>query len=95
MELIKLLSHQALITEPSATLTSLAAFLELTADIDMSDDHVFISDSTGDLYIGSFFMRRDTDVFVPNEVFCEILMDIKAGITVLEAFNKQGYTFTH
>ena len=93
MELIKLLSHQALITEPSATLTDLAAFLEITADIDMDDDHVFISDSTGDLYIGSFFMRRDTDVFVPNEVFCEILMDIEAGLSIREAYKKQGYTF--
>lgn len=95
MELIKLLSHQALITAPSDALVNLAEILEITADINMSDDHVFISESTGDLYIGSFFMRRDTDLFVPNEVFCEILMDIKAGMTVLEAFNKQGYTFTH
>lgn len=95
MELTKIRSHQSLITEASEVLVDLAAFLEITADIDMSDDHVFISESTGDLYIGSFFRRRDTDVFVPNEVFCEILMDIKAGMTVLEAFNKQGYTFTN
>lgn len=93
MELIKLDSYHALITETSDTLIDLAAFLDIPADINMSDDHVFIINSKGDLSLGSFFIRRTTDVFVPTEVFCEVLMDIKAGMSVLEAYIKQGYSF--
>ena len=93
MELIKLYSYHALITETSDILIDLAAFLDIPADITMSDDHVYIIDSEGDPSLGSFFIRRTTDVVVPIEVFCEVLIDIKAGIPILEAYNKQGYTF--
>ena len=93
MELIKLYSYHALITETSDTLIDLAAFLDIPADINMSDDHVFIIDNDGDLSLGSFFIRRTTDVVVTTEVFCEVLMDIKAGMSILEVYNKHGYTF--
>ena len=93
MKLIKLYSHQSLITEPSDALTDLAAFLEITTDIIMNDDHVFIANNARPLSLESFPLRATTDVFVPNEVFCEVLMDIKAGMSVLEAYNKHGYTF--
>ena len=93
MELIKLYSYHALITETSDTLIDLAAFLDIPADINMSDDHVFIIDNEGDLSLGSFFIRRTTDVVVTTEVFCEVLMDIKAGMSILEVYNKHGYTF--
>ena len=93
MELTYLFSHQALVTETSDELLDLALFLEIPADIDLEDDHIYIVAKVGELSLGSFFVRRDTDVLIPNETFSEILLDIKAGMTVLEAFNKQGYTF--
>lgn len=93
MELKHLFSHQALITEITEELATFAEFLEIPADINIEDDHVFISDKEGDLTLASFYLRRITDVVIPTELFCELLMDIKAGMTVLEAFNKKGYTF--
>ena len=90
----KLYSHQALITNISDELLDLAAFLDIPVDVDLEDDHVFIVDSEKDLTIYSFHHRRDSDVMVSPKVFCEILMDIKGGMTVLEAFNKQSYTFS-
>ena len=95
MELKPLLTHQALITEISKELITLANFLGIPTHISMQDDHVFISGKEGALSLGSFFWRRDSDVEIPTELFCEILMDIKAGMTVLEAYNKHGYTFGH
>ena len=93
MELLKLHSHQDLITNPSVELLDLAAFLDIPVDIDLEDDHVFIVDSEKTLAIYSFSTRRESDVYIPTEEYCELLMDIKGGMTVLEAFNKQGYTF--
>ena len=93
MELTHLFSHQYLITETSDELINLASFLGIPADIDLEDDHVFIVDKVGALSIGSFFMRRDSDVLIANETYSEILIDITSGMTVLEAYNKQGYTF--
>ena len=93
MELTHLFSHQSLITEPSDELLNLAAFLEIPADIDLEDDHIYIVDKVGALSLGSFFMRRDSDVLIPNETYSEILIDITSGMTILEAYNKHGYTF--
>ena len=89
----KLYSHQALITKPSDELLDLATFLDIPVDVELEHDHVFIVDSQKDLTISSFYLRRDSDVCITTKDFCEILMDIKAGMSVLEAFNKQGYTF--
>ena len=93
MELTRLLSHQSLITDISDELLNLASFLEIPADIDLEDDHIFIIDKVGALSLGSFFLRRDTDVLISNKACSEILIDIASGMTVLEAYNKQGYTF--
>lgn len=91
--MIKLYSHQALITKPSVELLDLAAILDIPVDVNLEDDHVFIADSEKDLAIISFIIRRDSDVCIATKDFCELLMDIKGGMTALEAFNKQGYTF--
>ena len=93
MGLIHLYSHQALITEISDELLNLASFLEIPADISLEDDHIYIVDEVGALSLGSFFWRRDTDVLIPNATYSEILIDIRSGMTVLEAYNKHGYTF--
>lgn len=95
MGLIHLTSHQSLITETSNELLNLALFLEIPADIHLEDDHVFIIDKVGALSLGSFFMRRDTDILIPNKAYSEILIDITSGMTILEAYNKHGYTFGH
>ena len=93
MGLIRLPSHQSLITETSTELVNLASFLEIRADINLEDDHIFIVDKVGALSLGSFPVRRDTDVLISNKAYSEILIDITSGMTVLEAYNKQGYTF--
>lgn len=93
MELKHLLSHQSLITEISDELVTFVEILDIPADINKEDDHAFISDIEGDLALDSFYQRQNTDVVLPAEVFCELLMDIKAGMTVIDAFNRRGYTF--
>ena len=93
MKLIRLFSHQALITEISDELLNLASFLDIPADINLEDDHVFIADKVGALSLGSFYVRRESDVLISNKTYSEILMDITSGMTVLEAYNKHGYTF--
>ena len=95
MKYIRLTSHQFLITETSTEIVNLASFLEIPVDIDLDDDHIFIVDKVGALSIGPFIMRRDTDVVISNETYSEILMDITSGMTILEAYNKHGYTFGH
>ena len=93
MRLIQLYSHQSLITETSDELLNLASFLEIPADISLEDDHIYIVDKVGALSLGSFFIRRDSDILIPNTTYSEILIDIASGMTVLEAYNKHGYTF--
>lgn len=82
-----------MITETSDELLNLASFLEIPADINLEDDHIFIIDKVGALSLGSFFVRRGSDVLISNKTYSEILIDITSGMTVLEAYNKQGYTF--
>ena len=95
MELTHLFSHQSLITEISDELLNLASFLEIPADIDLEDDHIFIVDKVGTLSLGSFHVRRESDVLISNKTYSELLMDITSGMTALEAYNKHGYTFGH
>ena len=57
--------------------------------------YIYIVDKVGALSLGSFFMRRDSDVLISNETYSEILIDITSGMTILEAYNKHGYTFGH
>ena len=93
MKLICLLTCQSLITEISDELVTFAEFLDIPADIDMQDDHIFISGNEEEFSLASFHFRGDSDVLIPTEVFCELLMDIKAGMPIREAYNKQGYSF--
>lgn len=93
MKYIRLTSHQSLITDPSDELLNLASFLEIPTDIDLEDDHIFIIDNVGALSLGSFIIRRDTDVLIANNTFSEILIDIASGMEIKTAFEKQGYTF--
>lgn len=93
MRLKKLFSHESLITEVSTEVCDLACFLDIPFNIDDPADHFYIKGPETNLCIDSFNFRRDSDVLASSEVFCEILMDIKSGMSVLEAFNKQGYTF--
>lgn len=93
MQYIELASHQVLITEISSEVIDLALFLEIPHEIAELDDHIYIVEDTLPLVLQSFRVRRDNDVMVSPKVFCEMLMDIKSGMTILEAFNNQGYTF--
>ena len=95
MKYIRLFSHQSLITEISDELLNLASFLEIPAGIDPEDDHIFIRDKVGALCLGSFHVRRDTDVVISNKAFSDLIIDITSGMTILEAYNKQGYTFEY
>ena len=93
MELTYLSSHQSLITNPSDELLNLALFLEIPADIDLEDDHIYIVNKVGELSLDSFNMRSESDVLIPNKTFSDLLLDIRSGMTILEAYNKHGYTF--
>ena len=93
MELIKLSLHESLVTEVSGEVTDFAAFLDIPYDIQSEDDHIYIKKASLPVELTSFRHRRDSDVMVSPKVFCEILMDIVGGLTVREAYNKQGYTF--
>jgi hypothetical protein len=94
MRLKKLFSHEYLITEVSTEVCDLACFLDIPFNIDDPADHFYIKEPDTDLCIKSFEYRRDSDVLVSSKIFCEILMDIKSGMSVIEAYNKQGYTYT-
>ena len=94
MRLKKLFSHESLITENSTEVSDLACFLDIPFNIDDTSDHLFIKEPDTGLCIESFHFRRDSDVEVSSKVFCEILMDIKAGMSGRKAFNKQGYNYT-
>lgn len=93
MQLRKLFLHESLITPISGEVLDLAAMLDIPTNINEEDDHIYIKEHISPIYLESFFIRRDTDVEVSYKVFSEILMDIKGGLTVLEAYKKQGYTF--
>ena len=95
MELTHLFSRQSLITEISDELLNLASFLGIPADIDLEDDHIYILDKVGALSLGSFHARRESDILIPNKEYSEVIIDITSGMTVLEAYNKHGYTFAH
>lgn len=95
MGLIHLFSHQSLITEPSDELINLALLLGIPADIHLEEDHIYIIDKVKALSLGSFMMRRESDVLISNKTYSEILVDIVSGMTVLEAYNKLGYTFDY
>ena len=95
MELTHLFSHQSLITEISDELLTLASFLEIPADIDLEDDHIYILNKVGALSLGSFHARRESDVVISNKTFSDLLLDIRSGMTILEAYNKHGYTFEY
>lgn len=93
MQYIELASHQELITEISSEVIDLALFLEIPHEIAELDDHIYIVEDTLPLVLQSFHVRRDNDLMVSSKVFCEVIMDIKSGMTILEAFKKQGYTY--
>lgn len=93
MELIKLALHESLVTEISGEVADFASFLEIPYSVQSGDDHIYIKEASLPVELTSFHLRRDSDVMVSSKVFCEILMDIIGGLTVLEAYNKQGYTF--
>ena len=93
MELIQLFSHEALVTEIPGEVANLASFLDIPYNIQSEDDHIYIKENPLPIELASFYLRRNSDVMVSTKVFCEILMDIKGGLTVLEAYNKQGYIF--
>ena len=93
MELIKLVLPESLITEVSDEVADFAAFLDIPYDIHSEDDHIYIEEASLPLQLTSFSIRRNSDVEVSTKVFCEILMDIVGGLTILEAYNKQDYTY--
>ena len=90
---MKLHTHESLITCISNEVYNLACLLGIPTDIAHGDDHIYMRKSKSVLSIESFPSRRDSDVMVSPKVFCEILMDIKTGLSVRESYNKQGYTY--
>ena len=93
MELIHLTTYQSLITEISDELVTFAEFLDIPSNIDHNDDHIYINNPITNLSLDTFASRLSSDVMVSTKAFCEVLMDIKSGMSAIDAYNKQGYTF--
>ena len=93
MKLKNLHTFQSLITEISDEVVDLANFLEIPVNVEKGDDHIFIEYYNKPLSLNTVYTRRDTDLLISAKEFCNILMDVKGGLTVLEAYQKQGYTF--
>ena len=93
MRLKKLYSHESLITEVSPETCDLAYLLGIPVKLYRPADHLYITEPYGELCLASFEFRRNTDIAVSSKIFCEILMDIKSGMSIIDAYNKQGYTF--
>lgn len=90
---ICLASEYCLVTPIDETVINLANALGIqTITVSTQDEFLYIVETTPIVSIDSF-MKHHEDVVASNEVFCEILMDYMSGMRLLDAYQKQGYTF--
>lgn len=95
MKLCRLLAPSYLIVDPDSSIVDLAYLLGLEVDVDLSHDHFHIHANTHHEFqaLTSYVSPTLNDVRVTPEVFSKILIDIASGMTVMTAFEKQGYTY--
>ena len=94
---LQLLSTPArLITDVDPVIINLCEQLGIkTFWIDFGHDHMFIAQAQNlkRLFLTTASKRRNEDVYTTPDVFLNILLDIASGMSVITAFEKQGYTY--
>ena len=97
MNLITLESPAYLITPMDSSILTLAHLLnvELGKSFNIDDPYLFlvIDRETQSLLRISSDYPNASDVEVSSKTFSEIIMDIASGMSVITAFEKQGYTY--
>ena len=97
MNLITLDSPEYLTTPMDSSILTLAHLLnvELDTPFNTRDPYLFlvIDRETQSLIRISSDYAMELDIEVSSKVFSEIIMDITSGMSVITAFEKQGYTF--
>ena len=94
---LQLLSTPArLITDVDPVIINLCKQLGIkTFWIDFGHDHMFIAQARKLewLFLTTASKRRNEDVYTTPDVFLNILLDIASGLSVITAFERQGYTY--
>ena len=96
MKLCRLLAPSYLTVDPDSSIADLAYLLGLDVNVDFLDaDHFHIHVSAHHKFqsLTSYAYSTLRDVRVSPEVFSKILIDIASGMSVITAFEKQGYTY--
>ena len=97
MNLINLYYPGDLITPMDSSILTLAHLLNVELDILFNPKvpYLFLEidrETQSLIQISSDYPRK-SDVEVSSKVFSEIIMDIASGMSVITAFEKQGYTY--
>ena len=99
MNLITLYSPGHLTTSMDSSILTLAHLLNIGLDnpFNTSVPYLFldIDKETQSLIQISSDYPRDADTEVSSKIFSEIIMDIASGMSVITAFEKQGYTYAN
>lgn len=97
MKLITLDSPGYLTTPMDSSILTLAHLLNVELGKPFNTDvpylFLLIDRETQSLIQISYDYARESDVEVSSKVFSEIIMDIASGMSVITAFEKQGYTY--
>ena len=97
MNLITLTSPGCLTTSMDSSILTLAHLLnvECSKPFNANFPYLFlvIDRETQSLIQISYDYARESDVEISSKVFSEIIMDIASGMSVITAFEKQGYTY--
>ena len=97
MNLITLTSPTYLTTRMDNSILTLAHLLNVGIDTPFNTNvpYIFlvVDKETHRLLQISSDYSADADVEVSSKIFSEIIMDIASGMTVITAFERQGYTY--
>ena len=97
MNLITLDSPAYLTTRMDSSILTLAHLLNIGIDTPFNTHvpymYLVVDEVTHRLIQISSDYSADADVEVSSKVFSEIIMDIASGMSVITAFEKQGYTY--
>ena len=97
MNLITLDSPGYLTTPMDSSILTLAHLLNVEIDtfFDPRNPYLFlrINQKTESLVEIASAYATESDVEVSSKIFSEIIMDIASGMSVITAFEKQGYTY--
>ena len=97
MKLITLVSPEYLTTPMDSSILTLAHLLNVEIDTfsNPRNPYIFlvVDQKTESLLEIASDYATESDVEVSSKIFSEIIMDIASGMSVITAFEKQGYTY--